>query len=54
MSPPSSGLKNKPSKKPALAGNKQSKAFYLLHAGFLFGLFFDHEDAGNMLPQNFG
>jgi hypothetical protein len=27
---------------------KQSSAPYLLHAGFLLGLFFDPEDGGNM------
>jgi hypothetical protein len=29
-------------------------ACYLLHAGFLFVLFFDHEDGGNMFLQNAG
>jgi hypothetical protein len=54
MLPPSSGLKNKPSKKPALTGNKQSQASYLLHAGFLFRLFFDPEHGGDMFPGNCG
>jgi hypothetical protein len=43
MSLPSSGSKNKVSKKPAL-----SSACYLLHAGFMFILFFDPEDGGDM------
>jgi hypothetical protein len=42
---PSSGSKNKPSKKPAC---------YLLHAGFLLGLFFDPEDGRDMFLQNVG
>jgi hypothetical protein len=29
----------------------QSQASYLLHVGFLFVLFFDSKDAGDMLPQ---
>jgi hypothetical protein len=29
-------------------------AFYLLHAGFLLGLFFDNEDGGEIFLQNFG
>jgi hypothetical protein len=32
----------------------QSQASYLLHAGFLFVLFFDSEDASDMCPWNFG
>jgi hypothetical protein len=28
-------------------------AFYLLHSGFLPGLFFDHEDEGDMYFRNF-
>jgi hypothetical protein len=40
----SSGSKNKPSK----------KACYMLHAGFLLGLFFHPEDGGNLLLQNIG
>jgi hypothetical protein len=46
VSPPSSGLKNKPSKK--------ISAFYLLRVGFLLGLFFDREDGGDMFLQNIG
>jgi hypothetical protein len=29
-------------------------AFYLLHAGFLLGLFFEHEDGGDMILRNVG
>jgi hypothetical protein len=29
-------------------------ACYLLHAGFMFGLFFDPEDGGDMFLQNAG
>jgi hypothetical protein len=29
-------------------------ACYLLHAGFLLGLFFDHEDGGDVFLQNVG
>jgi hypothetical protein len=47
-------LKNKPSKKPAFAGNKQGQASYLLHAGFLFGLFFVPEGARDMFPGTSG
>jgi hypothetical protein len=31
---------------------KQSSAFYLLHAGFLFGVFFGPEDEGDMFLRN--
>jgi hypothetical protein len=34
------------------AGSKQSPACYLLHAGFLFGLFFDPEDVGDRFLLN--
>jgi hypothetical protein len=34
------------------AGNELSSVSYLLPAGFLFGLFFDPEDGGNMFLQN--
>jgi hypothetical protein len=44
MSPSSSGSKNKPTK----------KACYMLHAGFLLGLFFDLEDRGDMFLRNVG
>jgi hypothetical protein len=43
MSPPSSGLKSKP-----------SFACHLLHAGFLLGVFFNPEDGGNMFLSNVG
>jgi hypothetical protein len=43
MSPPSLGLKNKPSK---------SSACYLLHTGFLHGMFFNPEDGDNMFLEN--
>jgi hypothetical protein len=33
---------------------KQSSACYLLHAGFLLGLFFDPKDGGSMFLQNVG
>jgi hypothetical protein len=39
LSPPSSRLMKNPCHKPAC---------YLLHAGFLLGLFFNHEDGVNM------
>jgi hypothetical protein len=34
--------------------SKQRSACYLLHIGFLLGLFFDPEDEGDMLLQNIG
>jgi hypothetical protein len=46
MLPPSSGSKNKPSTMVVLAT--------CFHAGFLFGLFFDPEDGGNMFLQSVG
>jgi hypothetical protein len=30
------------------AGSKQTSAYYLLHAGFLLGLFFNPEDGNDM------
>jgi hypothetical protein len=48
MSPPSSGLKNKASKK-SVGKQVASRAF---HAGFLLGLFFDPEDGDGMFLQN--
>jgi hypothetical protein len=38
----------------AIALNKQDTSFacYLLHAGFLLGLFFDSEDGGDMFFRN--
>jgi hypothetical protein len=50
ISPPSSGPKNKPSKKPdirALLAN-------LFHAGFLLGLFLCPEDGGDMFLRKVG
>jgi hypothetical protein len=44
-SPPSSGSKNNPSKKPAATW---------FHAGFLLCLFFKPEDGGNMFLRNVG
>jgi hypothetical protein len=32
----------------------QGSACCLLHGGFLFGLFFDREDGGDMCLRNFG
>jgi hypothetical protein len=34
------------------AGSKKSFACYLLHAGFLFGLFFDPENGGDVPPKS--
>jgi hypothetical protein len=48
ISPPSSGSKNKPRKKPA--GTRQRAMFY---SGFFLGLFFDFEDGGDMFLGNF-
>jgi hypothetical protein len=48
MPPPSSGSKNKPSKKPSYF------ACYLLHAGFFLGLFFNPEDGSNIFLKNVG
>jgi hypothetical protein len=49
MLPPSSKSKNKPNKKPAY-----SSACNLLHTGFLFSVFFDPEDGGDMFLRNIG
>jgi hypothetical protein len=48
--PPSSGSKNKPSKKPAKAGRKLSQ--WPAYAGFLLGLFFNPQDASNGFLKN--
>jgi hypothetical protein len=48
MSLPSSGSKNKASKKPARS------ACYLLNIGLFLGLFFHLEDGGDMLLRNIG
>jgi hypothetical protein len=47
ISPPSSGSKNKPNKKPALLVT----CFY---SGFFLGLFFDPEEGGEMFLQIVG
>jgi hypothetical protein len=47
ISPPSSGSKSKPSKKPAWKW--MATCF---HTGFLLGLFFNHEDGGDIFLQN--
>jgi hypothetical protein len=51
-SPPSSGSKNKPSKKPAW--NRYCSAYYLFHSTFLLALFFNPEDGDDMFLQNVG
>jgi hypothetical protein len=43
--PPSSGSKNKPSTR-----NQREAASYVIHAGFVLGLFFDTEDQGRHVP----
>jgi hypothetical protein len=45
-----SSMPNKPGKK--REASKQS--LMLVHAGFLLGLFFDHEDGGAMFVRNVG
>jgi hypothetical protein len=52
MSLPSSGSKNKPSKK--LAWRQVALFTTCFHAGFLLGLFFDPVDGGDMFLQNVG
>jgi hypothetical protein len=47
MSPPYSDSNNKPRKKPICAS-------YVLHAGFLLGLFFDPDKGGEVFLRNFG
>jgi hypothetical protein len=47
MLPPSSGSKNKLSKKPALFATCS-------HAAYLLGLFLNPEDGGDMFLQNVG
>jgi hypothetical protein len=59
MQPPSSGSKNKPSRKINLkevASTQQAggSAFHLPHAGSLLGLFFDTEDGGHIFLRNVG
>jgi hypothetical protein len=49
MSRLSSGSKNKPSKI-----SVSSAACYLLHAGFLLGLFFEPEDGGDIFLRKVG
>jgi hypothetical protein len=39
---------------PPPSGSKPSRAFNLLHAAFLLGLFFSHEDGGDMFLCNVG
>jgi hypothetical protein len=48
MTPPSSGLNKKPSKKSA----RRRYCFYWLHVGFFVELFFYPEDGGDMFLQN--
>jgi hypothetical protein len=55
ISLPSSGLKNKPRKKPARkwVASRASEEQYLF-LPFLLGLFFDPEDGGDMFLRNIG
>jgi hypothetical protein len=48
MSPPSSGLKSKPSKKTSLKGS----AYYLVY-DVSFGLLFDREDTGDTSSEKY-
>jgi hypothetical protein len=41
-------------RKPENAGKTYYKGFYLLHADFWLGLFFDPEDGGDMFLRNAG
>jgi hypothetical protein len=36
------------------AGSKENSVCYLLHAGFLLGLFFNSEDGGDFFLRRFG
>jgi hypothetical protein len=42
------------SRKQGEAGSEQSSVCYMLHAGFLLGLFFDPEDGSDMFLRKVG